>query len=80
MSDDQASAYLERIERYSSWMISDAETVQRNVRTVAAIPDFQTKAEVALNAAKHRLESALSDINKAIEELAAKPRIERKAA
>jgi hypothetical protein len=76
----EAAAYLERIERYSSWMVSDAETVLRNVRTVAAVPDFQTNANVTMKAAKARLEESLASINEAIEAFAAKPRIERKAA
>ena len=70
MTDSEVSATLGRIEQYSSWLTNDAETVRRNVRALSARPDYETKANAAMQLAKTRLEAALKDIDGALENYA----------
>lgn len=68
MIDAEIAATLDRIERYSTWLTSDAETVRRNVRVLRSRPGFETKANAAMQLAKTRLESALNDVDAALSE------------
>lgn len=80
MDETELSATLERIERYSSWLVCDAETVKRNVRALKYQPGFETKAAATLQLAKERLESAMSEVNHALTGFAEKPVEKQKAA
>jgi hypothetical protein len=80
MDDSELSATLERIERHSSWLVSDAETVKRNVRALKYQPGFETRAAATLQLAKERLESAMREVNHALTGFAEKPVEQPKAA
>lgn len=67
MSNDEVAATLDRIEHYSTWLTNDAETVRRNVRMLGRRPNFETKANAAMQLAKTRLEAALKDVDAALE-------------
>lgn len=73
MTDDELSQTLGRIEQYSSWLVSDAETVKRNVRALKYQPGFETKAAATLQLAKDRLESAMAEVKHALTGFAEKP-------
>ncbi len=77
---DETSAMLERIERYSTWLVSDAETVQRVVSSLRYRPDFESKANAQMQLAKARMESALRVIDDALAGYAARPAENNKAA
>jgi hypothetical protein len=80
VDDFELSQTLERVERYSSWLVSDAETVKRNVRALKYQPGFETKAAATLQLAKERLESAMREVNHALTGFAEKPVEKSKAA
>lgn len=73
MNPDEISAILDRIERYSAWLVSDAETVKRNVRALKYQPGFETRAAATLQLAKDRLDSAMAEVNHALSGFAEKP-------
>lgn len=73
MESDELSATLGRIERYSAWLVSDAETVKRNVRALKYQPGFETKAKATLQLAKERLESAMREVDHALTGFSEKP-------
>jgi hypothetical protein len=73
MAPDELSATLGRIEQYSAWLVSDAETVKRNVRALKYQPGFETRAAATLQLAKERLESGLREVNDALGGFAEKP-------
>lgn len=80
MTNDEISQTLARIEQYSSWLVSDAETVKRNVRALKYQPGFETRAAATLQLAKERLDSAITEVNHALTGFAEKPVEQSKAA
>lgn len=66
MNASEIASTLERVERYSTWIISDAETVRRNVRMLGKRPGYETKANAAMQLAKTRLEAAMKDLDAAL--------------
>ncbi len=68
MTDFEIASALHRIEQYSTWLISDAETMRRNVRLLSNRPAFETKANATMQLAKTRLEAALKDVDTALSE------------
>ena len=71
--DREISPRLGRVERYSTYLQSDAATILRNARELASMPEFETKAGDELHRAKRELEAALEAVNLALGELSAKP-------
>jgi hypothetical protein len=74
LPDQEIAPAMERIEQYSGWLVSDAETVQRTVRSLKYQHGFDTQAEATLHLAKDRLESAMREVNNALTDFAAKPK------
>lgn len=66
IDDIEVSQTLARIEQYSGWLVSDAETVKRNIRALKYQPGFETRAAATLQLAKERLESAMREVNDAL--------------
>jgi hypothetical protein len=73
MTEQEISSTLARIEQYSTWMVSDAETVQRAVALLRYCPGFETRAVAQMHLAKARLESALRTMTAAIDRYEAVP-------
>jgi hypothetical protein len=64
---------LQRIERHAKHALNDATWAREAARRLTAQPDFETRAEDALNLAAIQLEEALSAVRQAITAFRAKP-------
>lgn len=64
---------LERIERYAVHARNNAISIVGAVRLLRARPEFETKAEDALQAAEVELELSLGAVRKAMQEFTTKP-------
>ena len=64
---------LERIDRYATHALRDAQSVRSAVRQLRVQPKFETRAEDTLGTAAIELEEALNAVRQAMQELTTKP-------